>query len=77
MKSEGKLLVFKSGPEGEEKWWENVWFQHASKNDGAPWQNGWFQKLMDSPGKMDGVKKPMKTVMKIDGFKGGPQTKEN
>ena len=56
-------MVFKSGPESGEKWWENVWFQHASKNDGLPWQNGWFQKLMDSLGKMDG-------------FKSGPQTHE-
>ena len=36
-----------------------------------------LQKLMDSPGKMDGFKKPMKTDWKIDGFKSGPQTNEN
>ena len=60
MKSDGKIGGFQSGPESDEKWWENVWFQHASKNDGLPWQNGWFQKAM-------------KTGVKIDGFKNGPE----
>ena len=36
-----------------------------------------LHKLMDSPGKMDGVKKPMKTGGKIDGFKMVQKSGEN
>ena len=70
---------FQSGPESDEKWWEHVWFQHASKNDGLPWQNGWFQKLMDSLAKWmvsKVVHRHMKSAGKIDGFKSGPENDE-
>ena len=44
MKSGVKIDGFKSGPQTNEKWWKNGWFQQASEIDGLPWQNGWFQK---------------------------------
>ena len=44
----------------DEHWWEMDGLSMLQKNDGLPWQNGWFQKAM-------------KTGVKIDGFKHGPE----
>ena len=36
-----------------------------------------LQKLMGSPGKMDGFKKMINALGKLDAFSSGPQTHEN